>query len=249
MISRALLCTAAGAALFLSRALAPSAAADDDGNLTAKQLADQADDNLRHATSMHLKFADHSAGVATDAKKPTSMDLSLDRDGNCAGTLRMASNGGTVEIVKRVDQVWMKPDAAFWKAQLPGGQGDAAAELYKNRYIHGTTNDKLLEDVSGLCEMTTYQQQPDGGGDLTKGAETTLDGTKVIPLTGQRDDGTRTTLYVTSSSPHRLYATTEKGGGTDRIVTYTDYDKPVPTKTPSPGESVDIGKLEQLLNQ
>ncbi|NUS28302.1 MAG: hypothetical protein HOV92_29340, partial [Streptomyces sp.] len=54
-------------------------------------------------------------------------------------------------------------------------------------------------------------------------------------------------LYVTSDTPHRLVKATQRGGGTDLTLTFTDYDKPVPTATPSADESVDVGKLQQEL--
>jgi hypothetical protein len=60
----------------------------------------------------------------------------------------MGGHGGSVELVKRGEQVWMKPDTAFWKAQVPGPQGDAVAQLFKGRYIHGTTKDAMLKGLS-----------------------------------------------------------------------------------------------------
>ncbi len=246
---RALIGTAASAALLLSPAVA---AADDGTDLSARQLAEQAQDHLLAARSVHLKLTDRSKGVNTSRTRPASMDLSLDRDGNCAGTLRMGAKGGSVEIIKRGDEVWMKPDTAFWKAQAPGREGEAIAELFKNRYIHGSTRDTLLKGMAGTCDLNTFQQaivtpgSPSGGPALTKGRETKLHGTKVIPLTGE-EHGDKAVLYVTSDSPHLLVEATQKGHGTDTTLTVTDYDKPVPSGTPSPDESVDVGKLRDEL--
>ncbi|KOU64040.1 lipoprotein [Streptomyces sp. MMG1533] len=248
MASKALICAAASAALLLSPTLAAAGDADD---LSARELATQAKDNLLDAESVHLKLTDRSADASTSKTQPTSMDLSLDQDGNCVGTMKMGSDGGSVEIVKQGDEVWMKPDTAFWKSQVPGGQGDAVAELFKNRYIHGSTHDAMLKGMADICDLRAFQKDVDtpgssGKGALTKGDETTLDDTKVIPLKG-REDGKRATLYVTSDSPHRLVSATQQGGGTDMTLTFTDYDKPIPTKTPSAGDSVDIGKLQDEL--
>ncbi|MEU1270560.1 hypothetical protein [Streptomyces sp. NPDC005799] len=249
MHGRALVCTAASVALALTPAAL--AAADDGGGLSARQLAQQAKKNLLDATSVHLKLTDRGAGVAHGKTQPTFMDLSLDRDGNCVGTLRMGGHGGSVELVKRGEQVWMKPDTAFWKAQVPGPQGAAVAQLFKGRYIHGTTKDAMLKGLSDTCDLSAFQRQVDtgsssGGKSLTKGAETTVDGTKVIPLKGT-EGGQRSVLYVTSGAPHRLVEATLKGGRTDTTLAFSDYDKPVPSATPSPDQSVDIGKLQQRL--
>ncbi|MFC8346214.1 hypothetical protein [Streptomyces sp. NPDC057280] len=235
------------AALLLSPVLI---AADDGDDLTARQLADQAKDNLLDAKSVHLKLTDRSTDTRTSTTQPTSMDLALDQDGNCVGSMEMGAHGGSVEIVKQGDEVWMKPDADFWKAQVPGGQGDAVAELFKNRYIHGSTSDAMLKGMADTCDLTSFQKEvagdEDGATPLTKGDETTVDGTKVIPLKGT-EDGKQEVLYVTSDSPHRLVKATQHGGGTDLTLTFTDYDKPVPTATPSADESVDVGKLQEEL--
>lgn len=248
MAGRTLTCAAAGAALLLGPALVPTAAAA--GTPSAQELARQAKDNLLAARSVHLRLTDRSATTATSRTQPTSIDLSLDRDGNCVGALRMGSNGGSVAIVKQGDEVWMKPDSAFWKSQLPGIQGVAAAELFKGRYIHGSTKDALLKGMADTCDLTALQKEagngPSDGTPLTKGAETVVDGTKVIPLKAT-ENGRRSVLYVSSGTPHRLVEATQQGRGTDLTLAFTDYDKPVPSRTPSPDESVDIGKLQQEL--
>jgi len=245
MTGKALACVAA--ALLLSPVLI---AADDGDDLTARQLADQAKDNLLHAKSVHLKLTDRSTDTRTSTTQPTSMELALDQDGNCVGSMEMGARGGSVEIVKQGDEVWMKPDADFWKAQVPGGQGDAVAELFKNRYIHGSTSDAMLKGMADTCDLTSFQKEvagdKNGATTLTKGDETTVGGTKVIPLKGT-EDGKKEVLYVTSDSPHRLVKATQRGGGTDLTLTFTDYDEPVPTATPSTDESVDVGKLQEEL--
>ncbi|MFC8428864.1 hypothetical protein [Streptomyces sp. NPDC057253] len=254
MAPRVLIATAAGAALLLSPgllslspALAPVAAADDP---SARELVDQAKKNLLDAESVRLKLTDRSAGTRTSKTQPASMDLSLDRDGNCAGTMRMGGGGGSVEIVKRGAEVWMKPDTAFWKAQVPGGQGDAVAELLKNRYIHGSTRDAMLKGMADTCDLTSFQKEITADSSdtrrLTKGSPTKIDGQEVIPLKGT-SEGRRVVLYVTSDTPHRLVRATQKGGGTDLTLSFSDYGRPVPSKTPSADESLDVNKLQDEL--
>jgi hypothetical protein len=148
-------------------------------------------------------------------------DLSLDQDGNCVGSMEMGAGGGSVEIVKQGDEVWMKPDAAFWKAQVPGGQGDAVAELFKNLphsrlrssggtpIIHGSTNDAMLKGMADTCDLNSFQQEVDTG----------------------------------SSDAGKL----SKGDGTDMTLSFSDYGKPVPSKTPPADETVDVGKLQDEL--
>lgn len=61
------------------------------------------------------------------------------------GELVLKADGGTVEIIKRGDQMWMKLDTAYWKEQLPGERGETAARLFEDRYIHGSTRDRVLK--------------------------------------------------------------------------------------------------------
>ncbi|MFD0414092.1 hypothetical protein [Streptomyces sp. NPDC127108] len=251
-------CTAAVLALLVS------ACSDDDGgsgdkgdstaDLSAQEISDKAKQELLDAKSVHLTLTDKGRDV--DKDDPATMDLRLDRDGNCTGTLSFGANGGTADLVKQGDKVWMKPDEAFWKSQVPRGQGAAAAELFKDRYIHGTTKDPMLKSLSEVCDLKDLQENvsddagsDDDAKDLKKGAVTTVDGTRVIPLTGKNDDGKDTTLYVAAEGKPYLVRATEKGDGTDQTTTLTDYDKPVPTKTPSAKDSVDVSKLEEELQE
>ncbi|GHC69621.1 hypothetical protein [Streptomyces flavofungini] len=228
---------------------------DDTADLSAQEISDKAKQELLDAKSVHLTLTDKGSDV--DKDDPAAMDLALDRDGNCTGTLRFGAGGGSAELVKQGDKVWMKPDQAFWKNQVPGGQGEAAAELFEDRYIHGTTKDPMLKGLAEVCDLKELQENvnDDAGSDdddapknLRKGRVTTVDGTRVIPLTS-KDDGKDNTLYVAAEGKPYLVRATEKGSGTDKTTTLTDYDKPVPTKTPSAKDSVDVSKLEQELKQ
>lgn len=236
-------CTAACTAAALL--VAPSVALADTEDLSAQEISDKAEQELLDAKSVHLKL--EQKGADTDGDEPVSMDLTLDQDDNCVGSLRMADDGGSLELIKQGEKVWMKPDLAFWKAQLPGGQGEAAAEVIGDRYLYGTTDDALLKDMAGVCDLNTIQDEikdkSDDNTALKKGATTEVDGTSVIPVSGT-EDGKTTTLYVATEGTAYLIRATEKGQGTDSTLTLGDYDKPVPTKTPSEEDSVDVSQLQ-----
>ncbi|MFD5793342.1 hypothetical protein ACFWIO_07335 [Streptomyces diastatochromogenes] len=247
MAGRPLICAAASVTLLLSPTLATAAGADDTGDPSARELAREAEDHLLHTQSLHMTWTDRTA--ATKKGELQSMDLSLDRDGNCVGTMRMGAHGGSLAIIKQGDEVWLKGDSTYWKAELPGTQGNAAAELLKDRYIHGTTHDSMLKGWADACDLKAFQKEltPDSSPEkpLTRGDRTTVDGIPVIPLKGE-EDGKPVTLYVTADSPHVLVQGTQKGDGTDLTMKFSDYGEPVPSATPSAKESVDVSQLEDL---
>ena len=251
MAGRLLICATASVTLLLSPALARAAAADDTGDPSARELSREAEDHLLHTPSLHMMWTDRAA--ATKKEEVESMDLALDREGNCVGTVRMGAHGGGFEIVKRGDEVWMKADRAYWKAVLPGSDGTTAAELFKDRYVHGTTHDSTFGDWDDICDLSHIQEEltPESSDEeqLTKGDRTTVDGISVIPLKGEEEDGKPITVYVTSDSPHLAVEVTEKADDTDLTVKLSDYGEPVPSATPAARESVDVSKLEELENR
>ncbi|MFG2499850.1 hypothetical protein ACGFSB_16750 [Streptomyces sp. NPDC048441] len=224
---------------------APAVAFADTGDLSAREITDKAQQELLDAKSVRLDLEQKGKDVAKG--DPVAMNLALDQDGNCAGTLRMAEGGGSLKLIKQGEKVWMKPDLAFWKAQLPGGQGEAAADIIGDRYLYGTTDDPMLRSIAETCDLNTIQKQVKGesGGatDLKKGKPTKVDGTRVIPVTG-RDDGKKTTLYVAAKGTPYLVEATSVGAGTNSTLKLSDYDKPVPSKTPSKEDSVDVSQLQ-----
>ncbi|OIJ91249.1 hypothetical protein [Streptomyces colonosanans] len=240
--------TAATAALLFSSGTAAWAEAGD--GLSPQQLAAKAREGLRETDSVRLSYVDRSPETSSNLTRPAALDLALDRSGNCTGIMTMGAHGGTVKMVKHGGDVWLKPDETFWKAELPGQQGTHAAQVFKNRYIHGPASDPLLKGVAAVCDLKALQRgatasQPRS---LKEGAETTLNGTRVIPLTS-RTDTTTSTLYVTAQAPHRLYRAATKGPGTDFSLTFTDYGKPVSAQTPPASQSLDVSKYRAALQE
>ncbi|MFI9047801.1 hypothetical protein [Streptomyces sp. NPDC053427] len=243
-----------GAALIAGPAWTGVAAAagpaDGEGDLagkTAQQVSDASLHELLGAKSLRLRTQS-----TTD---PGKLDLALDRDGNCAGTISKGSYG-RVDLVKRGKQVWMKPDAAYWKTQLPGKEGAAAARKYQGRYLHGTTDDTFLQSLATACDLTTFQKAaanptnpPPSGhptSHLTKGKPTVEEGTRVLPVV-KKTDGVTQTLYVAIDGTHYPRKLTAEANHETGTVLLSDYDKPVPSKTPPPGKTVDISALEGRL--
>ncbi|MFG2491372.1 hypothetical protein ACGFSD_09970 [Streptomyces caniferus] len=250
----ALTCGVALLAGVASTAAASAGTSDGgEGDLadkSAQQISDDALQQLLAAQSLRLR-------TETSAD-PTKLDLTLDRAGNCTGAISKGEYG-RVELVKRGDEVWMKPDAAFWKGLLPGKKGDDAAAKYRDTFLHGTTKNSFLRGVSAACDLKAFQKaatgperrpsgtpSPSHSASLTKGRPTTQEGTRVLPVV-KKTRGAVETLYVAIDGKHyprKLTAAVDHQTGT---ILLSNYDTPVSTKTPAPDETADIAALDDLL--
>lgn len=229
-----------------SSLLGGGAARADDGNgiekLTAQQIADRSRDALLSARSLHLSMRGDLGGD----QPSMTLELTLDRDGNCNGSVDLGHGQGSVRIVKRGDAVWVKPDANFWKNQVPG-DGSAFAAILHGRYMKGSASDPRLLGVTNGCDLDTFQKLVSDNanndrGTLNKGRKTTLDGAPVVPLTRMRDGQTLMTYVAATGKPYPLRLTA-RGGGADAVVDFSAFDKPVPTTTPPPDQTYDISAL------
>ncbi|MFC8228273.1 hypothetical protein [Streptomyces sp. NPDC057287] len=238
--ARAAAC-AAVAALALTTGT-PADADDDFESLPAQQIADRSREALLGTRSLHLR----AEGDLGEGRAPMTIDLSLDRSGNCAGDIDLGKGKGTVEIVKRGDDVWIKPDADFWENQVPIG-GETFESILDGRYMKGEVSDSRLRPVVSACDLDTFRElvtdNADAAGTLTKGEVTTVDGVRAVPVTRTDDSRRTTTAYVDAEGEHHPVRITLRGDGADAAVDLSDFDKPVPTATPSPDETVDVSAL------
>ena len=244
--------TVCAAAVVATLAGAATAHADDTGSLTAQQISQRSRDALLGATRCTCAatgaFGGSQGGAPTTSNAPTSFDLTLDRAGNCRGSVDLGPRG-SVRIVKRGHDVWLKPDAAFWKNQVPG-RGAALASLVGNRYLKGTTDDPVLRDTTDVCDLDTFRQsisgatqQPATG--LTKGKPAKVDGAEVIPITGTQQGRTVTLDVAATGKPYPVRISIAERGAENPETTlrFDGFDKPVPAATPSGAQSLDISGL------
>ncbi|TJZ53140.1 hypothetical protein FCH28_17895 [Streptomyces piniterrae] len=243
--------------VLLTAAAGTAAAADPDGegdlaNKSAQQISDTSRRELLAAKSLRLRTA--------TSVSPTKLDLTLDRAGNCVGAISKGAFG-RVELIKRGKQVWMRPDAAYWKTQLPGREGIEAAKEFKGRFLHGTTDDAYLARLSAACDLTAFQRSAAGPDHppspppgsptprppvLHKGKPTVHEGARVLPIT-KKDGPVSQTLYVAIKGKHYPVKLTTMIDHETSTLLLSNYDKPVPKKTPAPRNTVDISALEKRL--
>ncbi|MFI6120970.1 hypothetical protein ACIBCU_14125 [Streptomyces sp. NPDC051064] len=220
-----------------------AAQADDDiESLPAEQIADRSRDALLDVGSVHLR----ARGDLGEGRSPMTVDLRLDRNGNCAGGVDLGEDEGSVEIVKRGDSVWLKPDADFWENQVPVG-GSAFEAVLAGRYMKGSASDSRLRPVVEACDLDTFRELVSdnaghSAGAFTKGKVTTVDGVRTVPVT-RTLHGQKLTAYVGTEGEHYPVRITVRGDGADAAVDFSGFDEPVPTATPPADETVDVSAV------
>ncbi|MFF9351992.1 hypothetical protein [Streptomyces sp. NPDC014734] len=210
--------------------------------LSAQQIADRSRDALLSVRSLHVD----TRGDLKGRNPSAALDLTLDRNGDCDGSVDLGGTRGSVRVVKRGDDVWAKPDANFWKNQVPVG-GPAFAAILNGRWMKATADDPRLRGVTDACDLDAFRHvvvdnADNDRGTLNKGRRTTLDGAPVVPLTRIRDDRTLTMYVAATGRPYPLKITVE-GGGPHAVVNLSAFGRPVPAATPPPDETYDINAL------
>ncbi|MFI2779630.1 hypothetical protein [Streptomyces sp. ALB3] len=234
---------ACAAVLVLAVTGGTAAQADDDiESLPAEQIADRSREALLAARSVHLR----AQGDLGEGRAPMTADLRVDRDGNCVGGVDLGEGKGSVEMVKRGDDVWLKPDADFWENQVPIG-GQTFEDILAGRYMKGSASDSRLRPVVEACDLDTFRELVSdnagaAGGDHTKGEVTRVDGVRTVPVTVS-GHGRTVTAYVDTGGEHHPVRITVRGDGADAAVDLTGFDRPVPTATPPADETVDVSAV------
>lgn len=220
-----------------------AAAKDPFAGLTGAQIAERALDATTGASSVRMK-----GDIADDESSGTiTLDMALDKNGECAGTMSMGGQG-KADLIKVGDTVYMKYDEAFLRAQGKGESAsdtDAAVALLAGKWTKMAATGKDAKDIAGFCDLdTVLSGAEDGKGSTsatTKGATAAVDGTPAVIL-HEKDGSESYTMYVATEGKPYLLQIDSLTGKDKGSVTFTDYNEPVPAKKPA-GTILDLDKL------
>jgi hypothetical protein len=210
------------------------------------EISSEAVDGVGNASSVRVRM-EQTGPEATD------IDLTMDRDGRCAG--RITSADGTADIIKIGKTLWLKPDDRFWRTQL--GDGAELPRAFENRYLRGGTEHEQLRDMAALCDLDGIHRalaEEVGKGPFVWAEPVTLEGERAETVSGRAGSvvistaGDGRTAGPGTSQP----GTSESGPvrfvqrNTDRntvTTTFTDWNRPVTAKAPAPGAGIDLARL------
>jgi hypothetical protein len=176
-------------------------------------------------------------GQVRDKGEQYFVDLSLDRDDRCTGTLRI---GGSHLDVRRIgDRAWVKGEAGAFN-RLGGGRLPRTALQRLSRSwlpVEGKAAASLC-DFDELLKTFQVVDFDGPGGDsedvpTTVGDESSVDGQTVVQLSASPGGAHDEMVWVRSEAPHhvmRIESTATQDGGT---LAFSEFDQGVEVEAPA----------------
>ncbi|MDH6126947.1 hypothetical protein [Kitasatospora sp. GP82] len=185
--------------------------------------------------------AAHVNGRLDDGTVVVTLDLSMDVAGDCTGSVGVTSLG-TFQLIKVGDQLWIKPDQAFW--QNHGGA--AASALIGDRYLKTTSANPDYGVLGSVCDLSALADSLNPQGvSLSGGPQSTVNGTPAATVLGAKGPEKGTLAVAMLGSPYPLHFD-RAGGVGGETLDFKDFTVPVSPTTPRPDQSIDVDQLGQL---
>lgn len=213
---------------------------DPFAGLSGGEIADRAAKATTGASSLRMKgdIPDEESGGTI------SLDVALNKKGECAGTIGMGGKG-TAELIKTGDLVYLKFDEALLREQSKGeskADTDAVVAMLAGKWTKTKATGADAKEFGDFCDLTkVLGGAEDTSSDADRGRTTTVDGTPALTL-HEKDGKDRYTLYVATEGKPYLLQIDSTAGADQGSVTFSDFDKPVPAQKPA-GEILDLDAL------
>lgn len=219
------------------------AAGDDNGvaDLSAEDIAREARKAVKGLDSVHVE-ADVEARSVTSVKE---LDLSMDRDANCTGTVEQYA--GSFELIRKGKKLWIQPDERWIDARLPGLTDRVKDRLRDGAYIATTVKSPQGAEIAPLCDLNAIEQrlgeqsQKAAEARLTKGSTTEVDRDPAIRISARTDTFEAEAFIATEGKPYPLKITgRSKAENATVAAEFSDFDKPVKAKAPPGNKTIGL---------
>ncbi|WP_405980360.1 hypothetical protein [Streptomyces sp. NBC_00158] len=223
---------------------APSGPSDAKGgraltDLSGPEILGRAGEVTRKAQSMHV-----TATVEYESK-PMKIDLSLDKNGNCNGAVRL-DGMGTMDIIKSSELVHFRGDADYWRGaakqkHASQKQTDQMVAVLAGRWVKLPATDPRAAPMTGSCDLGRLTDDLGKGSPLARKGETgTVDGKPALAVISPARQGTQTDWIATRGMPYILKSSIS--GDTTGAVLFSAFDVPVDTASPKDSDVLDLSK-------
>lgn len=176
----------------------------------------------------------HMAGTMDDNGSKLTLDMSLDTQGNCVGSVTSA--GQKVNLISVAGSaVYMKAGASFW--QGAAGMPAATAATFATKWVTG----KALASFGSICNLSQLTKSINDSTvaeDKPKFLGTDkVGGVDVVKIQVVDKDKSSSTLYVAASAPHNVLQVA--GPKSQGSVTFTQFNTPVKATAPAGAVNLD----------
>jgi hypothetical protein len=196
---------------------------DTEASKSPAQILSDAQRAVRTARSVHM------AGKGPAAR----LDLSLVRGSKATGTMDLF--GGSVDLIRLHDDVYMRGDRSFWRHF---GQSRRKLALLSDRWVAAPSSVPALRGIASLTDISGLSSMFAEHGRVVNEGVRTFRGQKVIAL----HDATRGgTLYLRATGTPYPVALVEGKNGHGETVTFDRWNQHVVVRAPKNALSLGVG--------
>jgi hypothetical protein len=214
-------------------ALALACLAGCGGSSSSNGVASKSADQILAASRAAAAGASsaHVSGSIVTASAPISLNLDL---ATGAGRGQLSLGGLAFELIQTGGTVYIKGSTDFYRHI----GGAAAAQLLQGRWLKAPTSTPEFASIASLTNLHRLLDSTLADhGALSKGAQTTVAGQKVI---GLRDATRGGTLYVaTTGKPYPVQIS--RAGNRGGSVAFDRWNQPVSISAPA--NAIDLAQL------
>jgi len=202
---------------------------------TAVEIRDAVVDDMGKLTSVRM------AGTATVEGQPVTLDVQMDTDGNCVGSIVL--RGGRAELINTPTESYLRGNGAFWRntSQTPA-QGEAFVRKVRSKWVR---TGKAAGGFSSFCDLDQLVASIGAeSSNVDKGDFGKVGEVGAVSLSKPGSVGGTDTVWVAAEAPHYILKLETVGGEEPGSFTLTDHDQPVDVHIPDRTEVVDIDTLQ-----
>ena len=198
---------------------------------TALEIRDAVVSDMEKLSSVRM------AGTATIEGQPVTLDVQMDTDGNCVGSIVL--KGGRAELINTPTESYLRGNGPFWRhtSQTPA-QGEAMLREVGSKWVRMGAG---AGDFSSFCDLDQFVSGIGAESEaVDKGDFGQVDGRGAVSLTKPGSVGGTDTVWVAADGPHYILKIETVGGDEPGSFTLTEHDQPVDVHIPEKSEVVDL---------
>lgn len=181
-------------------------------------------------------------GTGTVGGKKMTLNVAVAGKGNCLGTIGV--KGGTGQVRWYGGYTYMTGDRRFWHALVGEEAGatpqqvDAFVDWLDGRWLRKPAGGTGANKAFPFCDAAALFPKDSSDSGLTRGADTEVNRTRGVTLTGG-DGATARTLVVAAEGEPYYLRTSIKGGELPQTFEYSGFNKPVTLGPPPIANAID----------